>query len=60
VLISGNLPFKTEVGAVYIFNQVENENVSGAAAVSVVLLLCALLVLGAMTWLSRKKSAHVL
>jgi sulfate/thiosulfate transport system permease protein len=60
VLISGNLPFKTEVGAVYIFNQVENDNVSGAAAVSVVLLLCALVVLGAMSWLSRRMSTHVL
>jgi sulfate transport system permease protein len=60
VLISGNLPFKTEVGAVYIFNQVENDNVSGAAAVSVVLLVCALIVLGAMNWLSRRMSAHVL
>jgi sulfate transport system permease protein len=60
VLISGNLPFKTEVGAVYIFNQVENDNVSGAAAVSVVLLVCALIVLAAMNWLSRRMSAHVL
>ncbi|HEX4116625.1 MAG TPA: sulfate ABC transporter permease subunit CysT [Solirubrobacteraceae bacterium] len=60
VLISGNLPFKTEVGAVYIFNQVENDNVSGAAAVSVVLLVCALIVLGTMSWLSRRMSAHVL
>ncbi|HWX86874.1 MAG TPA: sulfate ABC transporter permease subunit CysT, partial [Solirubrobacteraceae bacterium] len=54
VLISGNLPFKTEVGSVYIFNQVENDNVSAAASVSVVLLVCALIVLGAMTWLSRR------
>jgi len=60
VLISGNLPFKTEVASVYIFNQVENENVSGAAAVSVVLLACALVVLAAMTWLSRRGSRHVL
>ena len=60
VLISGNLPFKTEVGSVYIFNQVENDNVSAAASVSVVLLLCALVVLGGMTWLSRKGSHHVL
>jgi sulfate transport system permease protein len=59
VLISGNLPFKTEVGAVFIFNQVENDNVSGAAAVSVVLLVCALAVLGAMAWVSRRMSAHV-
>ncbi len=60
VLISGNLPFKTEVASVYIFNQVENENTSGAAAVSVVLLVCALAVLAAMTWLSRRSSRHVL
>jgi sulfate transport system permease protein len=60
VLISGNLPFKTEVGSVYIFNQVENDNVSAAASVSVVLLACALVVLGGMTWLSRRGSRHVL
>jgi sulfate/thiosulfate transport system permease protein len=60
VLISGNLPFKTEVGSVYIFNQVENDNVSAAASVSVVLLACALVVLGAMSWLSRRGSRHVL
>ncbi len=60
VLISGNLPFKTEVSSVFIFNQVENDNVSAAASVSVVLLLCALIVLGAMTWLSRRGSRHVL
>lgn len=59
VLISGNLPFKTEVGSVYIFNQVENDNVGAAAAVSVVLLLSALVVLGGMTWLSRARSKHV-
>jgi sulfate/thiosulfate transport system permease protein len=58
VLISGNLPFKTEVGSVYIFNQVENDNVTAAASVSVVLLACALVVLGAMTWLSHRRSAH--
>jgi sulfate transport system permease protein len=60
VLISGNLPFKTEVGSVYIFNQVENDNVSAAASVSVVLLACALVVLGAMNWLSRRGSRYVL
>jgi sulfate/thiosulfate transport system permease protein len=60
VLISGNLPFKTEVGSVYIFNQVENDNVSAAASVSVVLLLCALVVLAGMSLLSRRMSRHVL
>ncbi len=60
VLISGNLPFKTEVGSVYIFNQVENDNVRAAASVSVVLLVCALVVLGAMTWVTRRRSRHVI
>jgi sulfate transport system permease protein len=60
VLISGNLPFKTEVGSVYIFNQVENDNVSAAASVSVVLLVFALVVLAGMSLLSRRMSRHVL
>ena len=32
VLISGNQPFKTEVASVYIFGQIESDNVTGAAA----------------------------
>ena len=49
VLISGNLPFKTEVSSVFVFGQIENDNVPAAASVSVVLLLISfalLLVLG--------------
>ncbi|HSC91175.1 MAG TPA: sulfate ABC transporter permease subunit CysT [Gaiellaceae bacterium] len=38
VLISGNLPFETQVSSVYIFGQIESDNVAGAAALSVVLL----------------------
>jgi sulfate/thiosulfate transport system permease protein len=59
VLISGNLPFKTEVGSVYIFSQIQNENLPAAAAVSVVLLVVALLVLAALAALSRRRSRHV-
>jgi sulfate transport system permease protein len=59
VLISGNLPFKTEVGSVYIFTQIQDENLPAAAAVSVLLLLCALVVLGALTALTRMRSRHV-
>jgi sulfate/thiosulfate transport system permease protein len=58
VLISGNLPFKTEVASVYIFGQIESGGVSGAAAVSVVLLLIALLVLTALNLLSRWSLRH--
>jgi sulfate transport system permease protein len=39
VLISGNIPFDTQVASVYIFGQVESDNITAAAAVSVVLLL---------------------
>jgi sulfate transport system permease protein len=45
VLISGNLPFKTEVSSVFVFGQIENDNVTAAAAVSVVLLLISMVLL---------------
>jgi sulfate transport system permease protein len=45
VLISGNIPFKTEVAAVQIFSQIETDNTVGAAAVSTVLLFTAFAVL---------------
>src|SRR5213076_936889 len=45
VLISGNIPFKTEVSSVYIAGQIESDNPTGAAAVSVVLLAISLGVL---------------
>ena len=45
VLISGNIPFKTEVSSVYIAGQIESDNPTGAAAVSVLLLLISLGVL---------------
>jgi len=44
VLISGNLPFKTQVSAVYIFGQIETDNETAAAAVATVLLVVALVV----------------
>jgi sulfate/thiosulfate transport system permease protein len=45
VLISGNIPFKTEVASVHIYSQIESDNVAGAAALSVVLLVVSLLTL---------------
>lgn len=54
VLISGNIPFKTEVSSVFIRSQIESGNVSGAAAVSVVLLSISLLMLVAVSLLGRR------
>jgi len=45
VLLSGNIPFDTQVASVYAFKQIESDNVNGAAAVSVVLLALSLVVL---------------
>jgi sulfate/thiosulfate transport system permease protein len=53
VLLSGNIPFETQVSAVYIFKQVESDNSDGAAAVAVVLLLVSLLVLVGIRALGR-------
>ena len=53
VLISGNLPFKTQVASVHIFNQLESDNVIGAAAVATVLLVVSLLVLLGLDLLQR-------
>ena len=53
VLISGNIPFKTEVSSVFIRSQIESGNVSGAAAVSVVLLTISLLLLVAVSLVVR-------
>jgi sulfate transport system permease protein len=38
VIITGNIPYKTEVSSVFIFNQIESSNPTGASAVAVVLL----------------------
>jgi sulfate transport system permease protein len=45
ILISGNIPFRTEVSSVFIRSQIESGDISGAAAVSVVLLAISLLLL---------------
>ncbi len=54
VLISGNIPFKTEVASSFIYNQSQSDNLPGASAVSVVLVAIALLVLIAIGWARRR------
>jgi len=53
ILISGNIPFKTEVSSVFIRSQIESGNVSGASAVSVVLLAISLGLLIAVSLFAR-------
>lgn len=58
VLISGNLPYETEVAAVRIYSQVENDNVTAAAAIAVVLLTISLSVLLLIAWFERWSRKH--
>jgi sulfate transport system permease protein len=58
VLISGNIPFKTQAASYFIFAQVESDNPVGASAVSVVLLVIALVVLLFFGWLSTRALRH--
>jgi sulfate transport system permease protein len=56
VLISGNLPFKTEVGSVFIYNRIQSGDTSGAAAVSVTLLAVSLVLLTGLNFFGRRWS----
>ena len=54
VLISGNIPFKTEVASVFLFGQIESDNRAGAAAVSVVLLVLSFVLLLFVSWVATR------
>jgi len=58
ILISGNIPFDTQVASVYVYKQLESDNLTGAAAVSVVLLALSLVILVSLRalegWRSRR------
>lgn len=58
VLISGNIPFRTEVASVYIYGRVEMEDPGSAAAVSVVLLATSLALLTVFDLLRRRILRH--
>jgi sulfate/thiosulfate transport system permease protein len=58
ILITGNIPFQTEVASVHIFGLVESDAVTSAAAVSVVLLALSLAVLVAADLLERRGRRH--
>jgi sulfate transport system permease protein len=58
VLLTGNIPFRTEVASVYVFGQIESDNVTGAAAFSVLLLGLSLAILCALNLLQRWGARH--
>lgn len=58
VLIAGNIPFHTEIASVFIYGQIESDDVQAAAAISVVLLTASLAVLLALSVLERRVVRH--
>jgi sulfate transport system permease protein len=56
VLISGNLPNKTEVSSVFIAGRIEVDDTAGAAAVSVELLLISVLVVAGIQLIGRGRA----
>jgi sulfate transport system permease protein len=58
VLISGNIPFETQVASVLVFQQIESDAPVAAASVSVVLLGLSLAVLVAIRALGRRGTRH--
>ncbi|HEX5585542.1 sulfate ABC transporter permease subunit CysT [Gaiella sp.] len=58
VIISGSLPYKTEVASVYILSRVESGDQTGAAAIAVVLLLASFLVILAIGVVRRLATRH--
>ena len=54
VLISGNIPYKTEVASVLVYGQIESDNTTGAAAVSVLLLAVSFAVLMSISFVARR------
>jgi sulfate transport system permease protein len=58
VLLSGNIPFDTQVASVFVYKQIESDAPITAAAVSVVLLLISLVILIGIRGLGRWGARH--
>jgi sulfate/thiosulfate transport system permease protein len=58
VLLTGNVPFKTQAASVYIFGRVQTSDYSGAAAVSVFLLVISVGLLFALNFFASWRSRH--
>jgi sulfate/thiosulfate transport system permease protein len=54
VLISGNIPFKTEMASVFVYSRIESDATTTAAAVSVVLLAISFVILFGISYWARR------
>jgi sulfate transport system permease protein len=58
VMLSGNIPFHTQVASVLIFGQIQSDRSTDAAALSILLLGIALFVLTSISLIQRWRTAH--
>jgi sulfate transport system permease protein len=58
ILIAGNLPFKTEVASLYVFQRINSDDTTGAAALAMLLLVISLGVLLGIGALRRYATRH--
>lgn len=54
VIVAGNIPFRSQTAAVYVYGEVESENRLGASAMSVVMMLIAFSVVALVGYLERR------
>lgn len=54
VIVAGNIPFRTQTAAIYVFGQVESSNRQGASAMSIVMLTIAFSTVLFVDWLRRR------
>ena len=58
VLISGGLQFKTEISSMYVYSQIENDELAAAAATATALLAISLVVIGLLDAVQRWAARH--
>jgi len=58
VIVAGNIPLKTQTGAVYVLGAVESENRLGASAVSLALIGIAFIILALANLIHNLWGAH--
>lgn len=58
VVVAGNIPFKTQVSAVYIYGEIESSNIQSALGTAVVLLASSLAILILLNFIQRWSSKY--
>lgn len=58
VIVAGNIPLKTQVAPVYIYGEIESENIHGALGVSFILLLNSFLIILILNFLQKWGRKH--